>query len=514
VGILDLISRRPFASPYTRLMYPSFASVMPQVVAVWAERMGHEVVYLPFVGYENLRRELPGRVDLLFVSAFTPAAYLAYGISRLFRERGVVTVLGGPHARSFAEDAREHYDYVVQDADESLVRELLRDPAPRTGGGAVLCASRPPASLPGVRERWKFARIALAKSPVPGVVPMIGSLGCPYRCSFCVDATVHYRTLPRDQIREDLTFIQRAMPVPAASWHDPNFAVRFDETLDLIEECVPPGRVRFIAESSLSLLRESRLRRLQRNGFVAMMVGIESWFAFNDKALQGSRVGEEKLEGIAEHVALITRHVPYTQANFVWGLDADAGSLPFELTRRFLKRVPAAFPSHSLFTAFGNAAPLGKQMTAQRRILEVPFSFLDGSAVHNVRLKSYRPADFYARLAGLVEDSYSRRASMRRFLRSAHSLGSAGRWMTLVRSRASASRAAYYRRLAANFDEDAEFRAFAEGGRAPAFFRHAVRRELGPFFDMLPAKVVDALEGPEAASLRTGRGSEGPAWSP
>lgn len=493
IGVLDLISRRRVNTPYSRLMYPSFASLMPQVVAVWAQRRGHRVHYVPFVGFEDLDRELPGELDVLFVSAFTPAAYLAYAVSNLYRSRGTVTVLGGPHASAYAEDARDHFDYVALRTDEALVRDLLDAPE-RQPRGIVLNAARPPSDLPGLAERWPFARTALSRGPLPGMVPMLSSLGCPYRCSFCVDAKVDYQSLPQEQIREDLAFLQGAMRFPAASWHDPNFAVRFDEMLDLIEESTAPGAVRFIAESSLSLLREERLARLQRNGFAAMIVGIESWFGFNDKAKQGRRVGAEKVEEIAHQVDRITRYVPYTQANFVWGLDEDAGPDPFSLTRRFVELAPAAFPSHSLLTAFGEAAPLSVSLRKQGRVLPLPFHVQDGSVIHNVKLKNYRPSEFYAELGGVVEHSYSPRACRRRFVRSSHGLGSAGRWLSLIRSRASLSRAEHYRDLGRRFEEDPEFRAFQEGAPAPARLRDGVRHELGRYYEHLPRDVARGLE--------------------
>jgi hypothetical protein len=492
IGILDLIARRPVNTPYSRLMYPSFASLMPQAIGVWAERLGHHVHYVPYVGYEDLARELPDDLDVLFVSAFTPAAYLAYAIANLYRRAGTVTVLGGPHANAFPCDACQHFDYVVQATDEKLVGELLAGCEPQREG-VVLAAPGPPAELPGLRERWRFARVALARGPLPGAVPLVASLGCPYRCSFCVDANVPYQTFPEERIRDDLAFLQQVLRVPAASWHDSNFGVRFDAMLDLIEESTRPGAVRFIAESSLSLLSEPRLRRLRKNGFAALVVGIESWFGFNDKAKQGRRVGREKVDRVAEQVDLITRYVPYTQANFVWGFEEDAGPEPFELTRRFVERAPAAFPSHSLLTAFGRASPLAVQMREAGRVLSVPFHVLDASVIHNVKL-GYATSAFYARLAEVVAHSYSQRASARRFLRSHHGLGSAGRWLSWIRSRASAFRCAHYRELAQQFAHDREFQRFDEGGPAPAALRHGVKRDLGRFYDALPPALTRALE--------------------
>ena len=100
VGVVDLIARKATRSPYARLMNANYVSIMPQAIAAWAEELGCEVQYDTYTGFEDLRRALPRDIDILFLSAFTPAAYLAYSTHNLYRRQGVVTVLGGPHARA------------------------------------------------------------------------------------------------------------------------------------------------------------------------------------------------------------------------------------------------------------------------------------------------------------------------------------------------------------------------------------------------------------------------------
>jgi hypothetical protein len=328
VGIVDLVERQPSHTIYGRVLNANFASIMPQVVAVWAERMGHKVEYVTYTGFEDLRRELPRGVDILFVNAFTQAAYLAYSVSNLYRKQGVVTVLGGPHARAYAEDARDYFDYLVGLADQQLICDLLRDFSPNPKGGVALSARQQPAALPGVRERWKYVQKTLEKTWILHIVQILGSLGCPYKCDFCIDAEMDHQTLPYDQLREDLAFLQSLPSPPRVGWVDPNFGVRFDEYMNVIESAVRPGRLQFAAESSLSLLREPHLKRLKENHFVMMLPGIESWFDYNDKARQGRHVGMEKVKAVAEHVNLVMRYVPYLQTNFIFGWDSDAGAEP------------------------------------------------------------------------------------------------------------------------------------------------------------------------------------------
>ena len=171
---------------------------------------------------------------------------------------------------------------------------MLRDCAPHRPG-LCLSAKRQPAQLPGVRERWKFIEPTIAKASVIKIVPMIGSLGCPYTCSFCIDSTVDYQPLDTDQIRDDLRFLLAKMKRPRVGWHDPNFGVRFDEIMGAIEEAVPAGRIDFVAESSLSLLSEPHLQRLQKNGFKAILPGIESWYSLGGKSKTGRNTGLDKV---------------------------------------------------------------------------------------------------------------------------------------------------------------------------------------------------------------------------
>ena len=195
VGIVDLVTKGPTPTLYARVMHANLASIMPQVIAVWCERAGHRVSYTCYTGSEDLLAELPADVDLLFVGAFTQAANLAYGLSRLFRQRGAVTVLGGPHARCYPEDAARYFDYVLGFTDQSIVNEVLQECSSHRPLGRCLAAPRQPADFPALAERWKYVQAALRKAPLIQIVPMIGSLGCPYTCAFCIDSTVDYQPL-------------------------------------------------------------------------------------------------------------------------------------------------------------------------------------------------------------------------------------------------------------------------------------------------------------------------------
>lgn len=487
IGVLDIVSRGPTRAWFPRIMNANMASIMPQVIGAWCRREGHDVAFACYCGFEDVRKILPDNVDLVFISAFTEAAHTSYALSNLLRSRGAVTALGGPHARSYPHDARRYFDYVFGFTDRETLQGVLRECAQHRPMGVHVTARKQPESLPGVRERWPFVDAVLSKAPILKIVPLLGSLGCPYTCSFCIDATIPYQPLEVDVLKEDLRFLLKTFRRPRVVWHDPNFGVRFDECLGAIEEAVPAGRMQHIAESSLSLLSEPHLKRLRRNGFQAMLPGIETWFDLGNKSKTGTRQGMDKVRQVAEHVNMILRYIPYVQTNFVLGSDADQGPEPFELTKRFLDMTPGAFPGYSLLTAFGQAAPLNAEYQRAGRVLPFPFFFLNNNQAMNVRPKHYGWRTFYDHVVDLVGYSFSWRTIARRFWATP---GINPRWMNVLRavSTEGFGRLRYYREIRRRLDADAEFAPYfaQETTNLPRFYVDLVRKDLGPLWEWLP----------------------------
>jgi len=468
-------------------MHANTASIMPQIVATWCEQDGHDVTFVCYTGRESIADELPENMDLVFISSFTQAAQLSYAISAMCRTRGAVTVLGGPHARCYPEDSVNYFDYVVGFANREIIRDILSDCGEHRPLGIQLSAPAQPETLPGVEERWKFTEKTLQKAPFIKIVPMIGSLGCPYTCSFCIDSVVPYQPLDFEVLSNDLRFLQTKFKRPIVGWHDPNFGVRFNDYMDAIEDAVSPGAIDFVAESSLALLGEDHLKRLQRNGFKAILPGVESWYDLGNKSKTGKREGIDKVHQVSEHIELIQEYIPYIQANFVLGLDSDAGDEPFELTKRFIDLSPGAFPGYSLLSAFGRAAPLNLEYQRNGRVLPFPFHFLNNNHAMNVKPANYSWPEFYDHVIDLTQYSFSWRAIARRFRAVRTAIP---RWMNVVRAVSSEGfgRLKYYREVRRRLDEDLPFRRYFEGETTdlPSFFYDRVKHDLGPMWEWLP----------------------------
>jgi len=507
IGIVDLVAKGPTRSLYARMMHANLASIMPQVLATWCEEAGHDVSFVCYTGLENLLEELPDDVDLLFVGAFSQGAQLAYAISEMFLRRGVVTCIGGPHARCYPQDSQKYFDYVLGFTDQALLNEILEDCQTHRPLGQYRSAATQPLSLPGIRARWKFIEPTIAKSPVLKMVPMLASLGCPYTCPFCIDSVVDYQPLDFDEIGEDLRFLLTKIKKPVVGWHDPNFGVRFDDILSAIENAVPAGSIRFAAESSLSLLAEPRLKRLAKNGFGAILPGVESWYMLGNKSKARSKQGMEKVKQISEHANLIASYIPYVQTNFVLGLDCDEGPEPFELTKTFIDKSPAAFPGYSLLTSFGQAAPLNLGYQEEGRVLGFPFHFLNNNHAMNLKPKNYEWIEFYDHVIDLTKYSFSKRAIYRRLKANR---GNIPRILNMVRAISSEGkgRIEYYTTIRDHLKTDSKFRDYFEGEskELPQFYVDRVRNDLGPMWEFLPE---GALEHNPYAYLESTKSSNG-----
>jgi hypothetical protein len=502
IAVIDLVSKGPTKTLWARIMHANLASIMPQVVAAWCEEEGHNVSFVCYTGLENLDRELPKKVDVVFICSFTQAAFLSYALSNYFRTKGAVTVLGGPHARCYPDDSIKYFDYVLGFTHKETIKELLKNCKCHRPNGIHLTARSQPVNFPSLQERWKFIEPTLKKAPFVKFIPMMGSVGCPYTCSFCIDATVPYQQLSFDSMKEDLRFLLTKIKSPMVAWQDPNFGIRFNENMEAIESVAAPGSFQFLAETSLSILTEDHLKTMKLHNFKALLPGIESWYDLGNKSRVANLKAEEKVNQISEQVNMILRSVPYIQTNFVLGLDCDSGDEPFELTKRFIDKSPGAFPGYSLLTSFGEAAPLNLEFQKAGRVLPFPFHFLNNHLAMNVKPKNYEWIDFYDRVIDLTEYTFSKKAIYRRFMAVSDFTS---KWMNVMRaiSNEGYGRIRFYKMIRKNLQEDRSFRAYFEGEttQLPKLYKDIIRKDLGMWERWLPET---ALEHDQNAYLQKG----------
>jgi radical SAM superfamily enzyme YgiQ (UPF0313 family) len=504
VGVLDLLAtpaRSWSERAYHLLMTRQYASITPQAIAVWCRQLGHHVFYATYYGLGDPKRALPDDLDVVFIATYSQASALAYALAKLFRRDGALTVVGGPHAKAFPRDCARFFDVVVLDCDGALIGDILRNGVAR---GTILSGARPFDDVPTVEERLPeigTSAFARGRPYFASTIPLLASIGCPYTCGFCIDWNVPHRTLSLERLAADLRFVAAHFPGTMIAFHDPNFAVKFDAVLDVIEGIAPHARSPYIMESSLSILRGDRVKRLADTNCVSAAPGIESWSSYSQKAGVGRASGAQKVERVVEHFTLLHERVPYLQANFMYGLDDDADGEWIALTKDFMSRTPFVWPVVNIPHPFGGT-PLFDAYRANGRVLTaMPFAFYY-SPYTATTMPCHGPAAYYRALAELFEHFTSPAMLYRRlasttsqFVRLAH----------VIRTGVKRQRMHAFRRLAALLDSDAQFRAFHEGRvtALPEFYHCEYERMLGPYAELVSRNErVPDLDAPGTSTAR------------
>jgi len=504
VGVLDLLTDTPIRGPIERLyaayFRKQFMGLMPQVVAAWCRQLGHEVHYSTYYGADEPRSLLPDDLDVIFIATYTQATTLAYALAKLYRHDGVRTVIGGPHAKAFPQDCLRFFDLVVTDCDKELIEDIVDD---QFDPGQVITTGRPLTDLPTVEERMpeiKQSAFVNGRPILMSIVPMLSSVGCPYQCDFCIDWNNDYIALPEERLEADLQFLSEHYPKLLIGFHDPNFAVRFDKTMDVLERIPVGRRPGYIMESSLSILKKDRLLRLRETNCRYVAPGIESWGDYSNKAGTGAKTGRAKFTKVLEHFQLLGQFVPGMQANFLFGADVDSGDEPVALTKEFVTRLPGVWPTVNIPTPFG-ATPLRDQYEREGRILStLPFAFYYTPYLA-IQLKNYDPVTYYDHLIAIHEaivkpSMFVRRLATQttRTIRLVHSL----------RGFATHAELTNLRRIRNMLATDRQFRAFHEGetDTLPAFYWNELKARLGPYAELLSIGDVTPCREAPAISIQ------------
>jgi radical SAM superfamily enzyme YgiQ (UPF0313 family) len=487
VGILDILaapSRHLASTFYHFVLTKQYASVTPQAIAVWCRRAGYDTFYATYYGVGRPERRLPPDLDVVFICSYTQASPFAYALARLYKRAGTRTIIGGPHAKSFSNDCSRFFDVVVRDCNEGLIRDIV---AGQVDPGSIISSATAFDDLPSVEDRMPEIRTAsffhARWRTFMSSVPMLSSVGCPYTCNFCVDWNNPFRLLPLDRLAADLQYISEHLPGVLVGFHDPNFGVKFDQVLEVIERLPPASRPKYVMESSLSILRGDRMNRLKDTNCVAVAPGIESWTDYSNKAGVGKEEGTKKVIRVAEHFRQLSEHVPYLQANFIFGLDSDQGHEPIELTTQFMRLAPVVWPTINIPVPFGGT-PLHAEYLRKKRILEaMPFGFYYAPYLVTT-LEHYDPITFYELLIDLLTFSSSAEIRRQRWRSAPNRFVARVNWARTMWTRAEI---AIYRELLDLLRADREFREFHEGRRSdlPEFYQRRYERDLGRYAELL-----------------------------
>jgi radical SAM superfamily enzyme YgiQ (UPF0313 family) len=455
----------------------------PQAIALWCRQLGHEVYYATYYGQQDPRSLLPDALDVIFIATCTQASPIAYSLAKIFRREKTLTVIGGAHARSFPADCLRFFDIVVQDCDKAMIDEILKGSYDR---GTLATSGRRLEKMPSVEERLPEISIAHFKRGQPTAlswITLLASLGCPYKCDFCIDWDKPYVLFPPERLAADLQFISKHFPGIFVQYHDPNFGVKFDQIMEILMQIPKTNRNPYIMGCSLSILNRKRMQKLKETNCAFTLIGLESWANYSNKAGLGSIEGQKKLEKIVVHLRELYHYVKSLQVTLLFGTDVDRGDEPVELTKKLIRILPSIWPVVNIPIPFGGT-PLFERYLAEDRILKsMPFSFYCTPYL-TTTLANYNPLKYYEKWVEINKVAISGKLLVRRISTSKNQLQKLAH---LIRSFAVWEQFFQMRRIRNLLRTDSKFRAFHEGrsNRLPEYYRRIYKKRLGSYAELI-----------------------------
>jgi radical SAM superfamily enzyme YgiQ (UPF0313 family) len=282
IALVNPISRRTQG-------YHTVGSFIPQLgLQVLADLVPppHKVDIIDEVFGDRATRELltPDRYDLVGITGYTSGSTRAYEIAKQCRERGMKTIMGGPHASACPEEAAEHFDSVATGECDEVWPQIIADAA------AGNLQKRYVGKLSDL-EATGLGRGLQARGAINGrydVSALQTSRGCPVGCEYCSVTKFNGAPIRRRRI-DDIIEEWNRTPQKFIFVVDDNFfgvgPAHAEWAKELLRQIIKRGKKRlWFSQTTLNMGGdEEGLRLAYKAGCRGMLVGFES---FNQATLK------------------------------------------------------------------------------------------------------------------------------------------------------------------------------------------------------------------------------------
>lgn len=332
------------------------------------------------------------RADLVCLSTVICTAPRAYKIARFCADRGIPTVIGGPHVTFVPEEALQFCDFVVRGEGEETLLELvealnegislhgIKGLSFRDGDQTV---HNPPRPLVYDLDALPFPDFSLIRgNERMSLTPILTSRGCPYNCIFCSVTAMFGRRFRRRSVENVMEELRLRRPT-SVFFYDDIFNADGERMAQLLEAMLREGITPdWSAQCHTHLILQQRdlLPLMRRSGCFAVYLGFESINPASLKEYQKRQTVEE----IREAIYLLHRHGILVHGMFIFGADSD-DLATFKETVKFALRNRIDTAQFLVLTPVPGT-PLFQRLESEGRILTREWRYYDG---HHV---VFRPA--------------------------------------------------------------------------------------------------------------------------
>jgi radical SAM superfamily enzyme YgiQ (UPF0313 family) len=356
-------------------------------------------------------------VDLVGITANTPAAPHAYELAAEYRRRGVSVVIGGPHATLLPDEVAQHADAVVVGEGELVWPGVLKDF--EHGELKRIYRSCPIPDLGKMpAPRWD-----LIKGRVYGKGVTIASRGCPFACDYCTIPQMYQRRMRYRPVHEVVDEIRR-MPGRSLIFWDDNIGANRAWAKELFNAITPLKRW-WTSQCTADLAFDDEFMSLAaRSGCKALFLGLEtiSQASLNVANKRHNRAGE-----YLEVIQRFHANGIAVQAGVVFGFDHDDRTI-FRSTVEFYRSVGLDSATVSVLIPFPNT-PLFRRLDAEGRILTRDWSKYNGKKDVVFQPALMTPRELLMGMEWAARQFYSLPSIVERMARSR-----TGLWWNIIRN--------------------------------------------------------------------------------
>jgi radical SAM superfamily enzyme YgiQ (UPF0313 family) len=321
---------------------------------------------------ENVQQlDLAQKVDLVGMTAMTCQAPRAYELAGLFRERGVPTVIGGPHPSLLPDESKTHVDSVVIGEAEEIWPKLIRDfelgnlkPVYKAGLVDITALPFPRRDLLKLdRYQTRFHTLQTTR-------------GCPFDCEFCSVTTLFsrsYRTRPVDSVVKEIELIllkAKRRNDRLFFFVDDNIVANPRYAKELFRK-LAPLRIRWASQGTITTFtKDDELLELARkSGCITMFVGFES---ISEENLIYVNKKFNRAEDYDQNIRKIHRRGIGIIGSFIFGLEHDDPKT-FSTTVKWAQERGIEAANFSVLTPYPGTRLCAK-MDQERRVLSKDWS--------------------------------------------------------------------------------------------------------------------------------------------
>lgn len=311
-------------------------------------------------------------VDLVGITAMTPAVSRGYKIADTFRERGIKVVMGGMHISKLPDEALMHCDAVVIGEAEGLWHRLLDDFMEAELQSVYRHENGYPSleNLPLVNwDLYKDNRYL----PVHSIET---TRGCPHNCEFCSVTNSFggkFRNRPVDEVEREIQglkpFEGKFILKNTVFFADDNIISSRRHAKELLTRIIPYN-LKWVGQASVNIAKDDEILDLcRKSGCMGILIGFESLSA--DSL---SHMGKQfnKPQNYIDVIKKVHDYGIGINGSFVLGFDHDDEGI-FDRTLEFIVKAKLDVCYFSILTPYPGTR-LYTQMREEGRLIDHDWS--------------------------------------------------------------------------------------------------------------------------------------------